>query len=166
VASKSFTVHSRRPHSRQDQAQSISNDCQSNHKKYEFNQSSKYFEICPSQPQSIENFGGGSIDCSKITGDKSSENRVQTPGARLIIATSVVPRRRAWKPRLSITAVPRRRAWKPRLSITAVPTQGSNPCLYFTAMTKTQGPKPASNIKLDAKLEAHIPTKCEAQALP
>ena len=33
-------------------------------------------------------------------------------------------------------------------------------------MTKTQGPKPASYIKLDAELVAHISTKCEAQALP
>ena len=31
AASKGFTVHSRRPYSRQNQAQSISNDCQSNH---------------------------------------------------------------------------------------------------------------------------------------
>ena len=37
VASKGFTVHSRRPYSRQDQAHSIFNDCQSNHEKYEFN---------------------------------------------------------------------------------------------------------------------------------
>ena len=29
------------------------------------------------------------IDCPKITEDKSSESRVQTPGVRLIIATSV-----------------------------------------------------------------------------
>jgi len=65
VASKGFTVHSRRPYSRQDQAQSISNDCQSNHEKYEFNQSSKYFEIHPSQPQNIENFGGGYVGCLK-----------------------------------------------------------------------------------------------------
>ena len=33
-------------------------------------------------------------------------------------------------------------------------------------MTKTQSSKPASHIKLDAGLEAHISTKCEAQALP
>jgi len=32
-------------------------------------------------------------------------------------------------------------------------------------MTKTQSPKPASLIELDAGLEAHISTKCEAQAL-
>ena len=86
------TVHSRRPHSRQDQAQSISNNCQSNYEKYEFNQSSKYFKICPSQSWNIENFGGGSIDCPKITEDKSSESRVQTPDTRLIIATGAAPR--------------------------------------------------------------------------
>jgi len=33
-------------------------------------------------------------------------------------------------------------------------------------MTKTQSPKPAPHIKLDTELEAHISTKCEAQALP
>jgi len=33
-------------------------------------------------------------------------------------------------------------------------------------MTKTQSLKPAPHIKLDAELEAHISTKCEAQALP
>ena len=61
---------------------SISSDCQSNHEKYEFNQSSKYFEIRPSQPRNIENFGGGSVDCLKITEDKSSESRVQTPDTK------------------------------------------------------------------------------------
>ena len=32
------------------------------------------------------------VDCPKITEDKSSESRVQTSGARLIIATSAAPR--------------------------------------------------------------------------
>ena len=32
-------------------------------------------------------------------------------------------------------------------------------------MTKTQSPKPASHTKLNTELEAHILTKCEAQAL-
>ena len=93
VTSKGFTVHSRRSYSRQDQAQSISNNCQSNHEKYEFNQSPKYFEIRPSQPRNIENFGGGSVGCLKITEDKSSKSRIQTPDARLIITTSATPRR-------------------------------------------------------------------------
>ena len=35
----------------------------------------------------------GSVDCPKITEGKSSESRVQTPDARLIIATSAVSRR-------------------------------------------------------------------------
>ena len=92
VASKDFTVHSRRPHSRQDQAQDISNDCQSNHEKYELDQSPKYFEI-RRQPQNIKNFGGGSIDCLKITEDKSSNNRVHTSDARMIKAIDTVLRR-------------------------------------------------------------------------
>ena len=33
-------------------------------------------------------------------------------------------------------------------------------------MAKTQSPKPASHIKLDAELEACVSTKREAQALP
>jgi len=70
VAPKGFTVHSWGPHSRQDQAQNILNDCQSNHEKYESNQGPKYFKIHPSEPRNIENFGGGSIDYQKITKDK------------------------------------------------------------------------------------------------
>jgi len=35
------------------------------------------------------------VDCLKIIEDKSSENRVYTPDASLIIATHVMPRRRA-----------------------------------------------------------------------
>jgi len=113
MTSKGFTVHSQRPYSRQDQAQSISTDCQSNHEKYEFNQSLKYFEIRPSQPRNIENFGENSVDCPKITEDRSSENRVYTPDARLIIATRIMPMRRAWSPRPSISTVPRCEGWNP-----------------------------------------------------
>ena len=83
VASKGFTVHSRRSHSRQNQTQSISNDCQSNHEKHELNQSPKYFEIHPSQLWNIENFGGGSVNCPKI---------IESKDARLIIATRAAPR--------------------------------------------------------------------------
>ena len=53
MASKGFTVHLRRLHSRQDQAQSISNDCQSNHENHEFNKSLKNFKI---RPQSITDY--------------------------------------------------------------------------------------------------------------
>ena len=35
------------------------------------------------------------VDCLKITEDKSSENRVYTPDARLITASCVMPRRKA-----------------------------------------------------------------------
>ena len=40
----------------------------------------------------IYGFNAG-VDCSKITKDKSSESKVQTPNTRLIIAISAVPRR-------------------------------------------------------------------------
>jgi len=36
------------------------------------------------------------VDCLKIIENKSSEKRVYTPDVRLIIATRVMPRRRAW----------------------------------------------------------------------
>ena len=93
MASEGFTVHSQKSYSKCDQAQSISNDYQSNHEKYEFYQSPKYFEIRPSQPRNIENFEGGSVGCLKITEDKSSKSRVQTPDAGLVIATNAGPRR-------------------------------------------------------------------------
>ena len=130
VASKGFTVHSRGPHFRQDQAQ----------EKYEFNQSPKYLEIRPSQPRNIENFGGGSVACLKITEDKSSKSRVQTPDAWLIIATTTAPKTQGSKPASqpycsSITIVSRR--------------EDQNPRLYFTTTTKTQSPEPASHTKLD-----------------
>ena len=56
------------------------------------------------------------VDCLKIIEDKSSENRVYTPDARLIIATRKMPRRRAWSSRLNISTVPRREGWNPRPS--------------------------------------------------
>ena len=45
------------------------------------------------------------VGCLKITEDKSSKSRVQTPNARLIITTSIVPRREDWNPHLNITAM-------------------------------------------------------------
>jgi len=71
------------------------------------------------------------VDCPKITADKSSESRVQTPNARLIIATN--------------TAVQR--------------LKGRNPCLCFTAMAMTQSLKAAPQISMqcqDAKPEAYV----------
>ena len=44
-------------------------------------------------------------DCLKITEDKSSKSRVQTPNAGLIIATTTAPRRKGRNPRLSLTVV-------------------------------------------------------------
>ena len=58
--------------------------CQSNHEKYEFNQSLQYFKI---------------RHCPKITKDTSLEIRVQTPDA------STAPRREGWNVRLNITAI-------------------------------------------------------------
>jgi len=112
------------------------------------------------------------VDCLKITEDKSSESRVQTPYARLIIATATAPRREGQNSCLNITAMTKTRGSKLVFqhhcsSITTVPRrEGRNPRLYFTTMTKTQSLKPAPHIKLDAELEAHISTKYEAQALP
>ena len=45
------------------------------------------------------------VDCPKITEDKSSESRDQTPDAELTIATNAAPRHEGRNPRLSITAV-------------------------------------------------------------
>ena len=49
----------------------------------------------PSQSTAeFENFEGGSVDFLKFTEDMSSESKVYTPDARLIIATRVISRRR------------------------------------------------------------------------
>jgi len=80
-----------------------------------FSQSPKYFEIRPSQPRNIETFGGGSVGCLKITKDKSSKSRGQTPDAGLIIAITAAPRREGRNPRLSIIAAPRREGRNLRL---------------------------------------------------
>ena len=61
-----------------------------------------------------KNFGGDSVGCQKITKDKSSKSRVQTPDAGLIIAITTAPRREGQNPRLSITAAPRREGQNPR----------------------------------------------------
>ena len=65
------------------------------------------------------------------------KNRVQTLDVGLIIATTTTPR-----------------------------PEGQNPRLYFTITTKTHSPEPASHTKLDAELDAHIPTKGKVQVLP
>ena len=142
AASKGFTVHSRRPYSRQDQTQSILNDCLPNHEKYEFNQSPKYFEIRPGQPRNIENFGGGSVGCLKIIKDKSS-----TPDAGLIIAITTASRREDQNPRLSVTAASRREGRNPRLCITAASRrEGRNPRLSITAAPRREGRNPRLDI--------------------
>ena len=51
----------------------------------------------------IEKKGG--VGCLKITEDKSSKRRVQTPDAGLIITTTTAPRRKGRNPRLSLTPV-------------------------------------------------------------
>ena len=116
----------------------------------------KYFEIRPSQTRNIKNFGRGSVDCPKITEDKSSKSRVQTPDATNHSHYRST-KMRGSKPASqhycsNITTVSRR--------------EGRNLRLYFTTMTKTQSPEPTSHTKLDAKLEAHISTKGKVQTLP
>ena len=100
------------------------------------------------------------VDCPKITEDKSSKSIVQTPDARLIIATSAAPRREGWNPRLNIITMTKMRSMKARLSITAVPRRESQKLrLCFTAMAKTQSLKLASQSSmqyLDAEPEARV----------
>jgi len=64
------------------------------------------------QGQQLNNSQAISVDCLKITEDKSSKSRVQTPDARLIIATSAAPRREGWNPRFKITAMTKTRSIK------------------------------------------------------
>jgi len=68
----------------------------------------------------------------------------QNPNSRrkLIIATSAAPRREGWNPRLNITAITKTLSMK-------VASQ------YYCS-TKTQSPKPASHVKLDAEFEARV----------
>jgi len=108
------------------------------------------------------------VDYSKITEDKSSESRVQTPDARLIIATGTAPRREGRNSRLNITAMTKTRESKPASqhhcsNITTVPRcKGRNPRLCFTAMVKTQSFKLASQSSVqyqDAEPEAHVSHK-------
>jgi len=114
------------------------------------------------------------VDCPKITEDNSSESRVWTPDARPNHSYWRSTKMRGLKPAsqhhyndqdaepqpqdakvktrvFASLQWPRRRAWNLRLG--------------HLCNTQTQSPKPASHIKLDAELEAHISTKCEAQAL-
>ena len=44
------------------------------------------------------------VGCLKITEDKLSKSRIQTPDAGLVIAISAAPRREGWNPRFDITA--------------------------------------------------------------
>jgi len=60
------------------------------------------------------------VDCLKITDDKSSDNRVHALGARIIKATRAELRRRARSPRLNTTAMPRCKNQSPSLSTTSV----------------------------------------------
>jgi len=60
------------------------------------------------------------IDYPKITKDRSSEKRVYTLDARLIIATRIMARRRAWSPRPIISTVPRREGWNPHPSCSVI----------------------------------------------
>ena len=98
--------------------------------------------------------------CLKITEDKSSENRVYIPYERLIIATRVMPRCRAWSPRLNISTVPRREGRSPRPSCTVnAKTQSMKPAPKHQYSTKTWGSKPVSQLHCnnqDAEPETHV----------
>jgi len=98
------------------------------------------FETRPCQPWSFENFGGGSVNCLKITEDKSSDNRVLISDARLIKATRAKAKRRARSLCLNTIAMPRRIAQNPRLSTTSV--------LKHKAWSPRQSLKPACHAPL------------------
>ena len=62
------------------------------------------------QIKRLEELARVSIDCPKITEDKSSDNRVHTSDAKMIKTIDAVSRRGARGPRLSIIAVPNHKA--------------------------------------------------------
>ena len=120
---------------------------------------SKYSRICPSQPRNFKNFGGGSIGCLKITKDKSSKSRVQTPDAELIIATTTTPRRKGRNPRRSLTVVASLQYQEARVK-TRVSTLPQWPGRRAHAHTKLDAdPRARAHTKLD------ISTKGKVQAL-
>ena len=87
------------------------------------------------------------VGCLKITEDKSSKSRIETPDAVLIIAITAASRREDRNPRLSITAASRREGRNSRLSITAAPRrEGQNPRLSIIAAPKREGRKPRLSI--------------------
>jgi len=87
-------------------------------------------------------------------------SRVYTPDARLVIATRVMPRRRAWSPLLTITTVLRREGRSPRPSFTVMTkTWSSKPASQHHCSAKMQGVKSASQLHCigqDAELEARV----------
>jgi len=109
-------------------------------------------------PLIMKNLQRSSVDCLKITEDKSSENIVYTPDARLIIATCVMSRRRAWSPRLNISTVPRREGRSSRPSCTVMTkTQSSKPASWHHCSAKTRGSKPASRHHCNLKTQSLKP---------
>ena len=89
-----------------------------------------------------------SVDCPKITEDKSSESRVQTLGARLTIATRAAPRSEGWNPLPNIAIITKTKSLK------AASQQHCS--------TKTRGSKPASLFHRndqDAEPEARVSHK-------
>ena len=113
-----------------------------------------------SVPVNIENFGGGFVGCLKITKDKSSKRRGQTPDAGLIIAITVASRREGQNPRLSITAAPRREGQNPRLNITAAPRrEGRNSHLCITAAPRRETRVSVITVLVIGSIAAHIMRK-------
>ena len=86
------------------------------------------------------------VDCLKITEEKSSESRVHTPDARLIITTRAVPRRKGRSPRLSITVMAKTLSLKPASQHHCNGQDAElKVCLSITAMAKRQSLKPKSD---------------------
>jgi len=98
------------------------------------------------------------VDCLRITEDKSSESRVYTPDARLIIATRAVPRRKGQSPNLSITVMAKTRSLKPvPQHHYSTKTQSLKAAPQHHCSTKTQGSKPASQLHCNAKTQSSKP---------
>jgi len=106
--------------------------------------SRKCFKTRPSQPRSFKNFRVGSIDCLKITEDKSLDSRVHTSDARLIKAINATPKYRARRLHPCITTMPRHKARNPRPSITVMSrceAQNSHPSITVTPRRRARNPR-------------------------
>ena len=73
----------------------------------------------------IPGYMGRTVNCVKITKDKSSNNKVHTSDARLIKAIHATPRRETRNSRPSIIVVSEREAQNSRLNTTAMSRRGA-----------------------------------------